>query len=338
LCAFAIAGARGESVSAQSVIFGGVSGRIVDLDGIPVGGVAVTLQNLQSGLARELIAERNGTFRFEFISPGSYELRAEAIGYRPLIGRTVALEPGTSLSVELPIRPEPPPITRADTVDLGAVTAPSRTPFGGEFGVETLSRIPDAGEDLTGIAAMASDFDEALGSEGLPGQFSLPVIDGVPFYSAAHPRSHGDGLSSPLFPRSSLLGVRLSPGVPDVEWTGGAGSYITAASRSSAAAGNLELDAGWSGDALWSSGQLDLEAPSLTSFWANGRTGFDRSLARIRASEARLGIQPIRTPDVQGRGCQAESELRRPRALRPSLRRWDSGGAYGLLDLGKSDL
>jgi hypothetical protein len=69
-----------------------------------------------AGGGREVITDFSGRFACTLVSPGSYELRAEVLGYRPLVARTVSVGAGESSAVTLRISPAAPPVLTVDTV------------------------------------------------------------------------------------------------------------------------------------------------------------------------------------------------------------------------------
>jgi len=61
-----------------------IAGAISDKQGLSLPGVALTLKNVESGVARETVSSDNGSFRFAAIPPGRYNLRAELQGFAPI--------------------------------------------------------------------------------------------------------------------------------------------------------------------------------------------------------------------------------------------------------------
>jgi len=206
------------------------------------------------------------------VAPGSYEIRAEALGYRPVVARTLTLGGGERGAVALVLRPAPPPVLTVDTMVLGG-SATSRWRAGGtRFAAPEIDGLPHRFDDLTGLADLSTTFDASLGSQGLPGGMTLLIADGVPFYRAAHPLARAELLAGPLFGRSALATVAAQDEAPDIESAGAAGGVVSMSTRTGASSGGLELDGAWSGAPLWSSSRLDISTPSLTSVQAGART------------------------------------------------------------------
>jgi hypothetical protein len=267
ITAFALSTASAE---AQSLTLGTVTGRITTVVGVPIAQALVTLHTIGDGVVQQATTTSSGAFTISLVQPGSYELRVEALGYRPLIARTLTLGGGEERHVDLSLTPEPPPVTAVDTVALGG-GASSRFRAGAlQLGEAEASGLPNRFSDLGYVAARSTTFDGSFGGRGLPGDQSLLVVDGVPFYRAAHPTARSEFLPGALIPSPAVSGVALVSEASDIEWHGAAGSYVSVATRSSVAGSPVEF--GVSGSPMWSSSRLDVTAPTLTSFRGSAAT------------------------------------------------------------------
>lgn len=263
--------------AAQSIVSGTVSGTVEDALGNPIPGAVVVLRSTDLGLTRESTVDRLGRFVFRFVLPGVYEARVEALGYQPILLRPVTVSPGEAISSFRARLPEAtPPVIALDTVDLSG-TVPSRWRAGGaraEGG--DIDALPDRTQQMGSVGLLSSLVDETLGATGLPGQTSTWFIDGIPFRPADHPAIRGEWLGATVLPRVAVSDLVVLPDGPDVEYTGASGAYLTATSRAGTAGGGpVEVGGGWSGDALWSSSQIEGDPPGLTSFWGDARVSVD---------------------------------------------------------------
>jgi hypothetical protein len=66
------------------VLYGSVTGTVSDQSGAAVPKAHVTLTNRATGVARETDADENGHYLITDVSPGSYDLKATASGFKPL--------------------------------------------------------------------------------------------------------------------------------------------------------------------------------------------------------------------------------------------------------------
>ena len=89
----------------EALLAGSLQGRLLDPDASrPVSGAVLTL-SAPSGAVRSVRSDTTGTFRLENLSTGTWDLRVERLGYRPLQGH---IQIGaTSSSVELHLQSLP---------------------------------------------------------------------------------------------------------------------------------------------------------------------------------------------------------------------------------------
>lgn len=78
-----VALAQAQRVDAQ-VLYGSVTGTVSDQSGGAVPKAHVTLTNRATGVARETDADENGHYLITDVSPGSYDFKATASGFKPL--------------------------------------------------------------------------------------------------------------------------------------------------------------------------------------------------------------------------------------------------------------
>jgi hypothetical protein len=250
-----------------------VTGTVTDAEtGRPLSGALVTLSPLAGGAAREATASASGAYSFALVASGSYEVRAEAVGYRPVLARPLVVEGGDRGTLSLTLTAQPPPISTVDTVALGGAASSRWRNGGTRFGTDAwVGAIPRRFDDVGSVAALSSAADDALGLQGLPGGSTGLIVDGVPFYRAAHPLARADLLPDPLLPRSMLSSVTVQASPADVAIPGHASGYAALSTHAGRVdEGRLEL--GWSGGPLWSSSQLDMpndDTPGLRSFQGN---------------------------------------------------------------------
>lgn len=293
------AAASGDPIHAQTITAASLSGTVRGADGRPVPDAMVTMSGRAGAGAYRATTSSTGAFSIGLVQPGSYELRVEAFGYRPLVARPLTLTGGEERSVALTLTAEPPPVSRVDTIALPAGSS-SRTRAGAiQFAGSEINGLPHRFNDLRGLGSLSTVFGRGIGSQGLPGDMTLVVADGVPVHRAPHPTARGELLSSPLFPTTSLASVASIHDATDVEWAGSAGGYLVATTRSATGGGGFELDAGWSGDPVWSSGELAGETPALMSYHggARGTAAVGASSTLFVSGEAMQHEAPL-TPRV----------------------------------------
>jgi acyl dehydratase len=86
-------------VAAAQETTGTISGRIVDPQGLAVPGATVTLTGSQG--TRTVVTGTEGRFSAPFLTPGTYTVRAELSGFRPVEQRNVNVSLGQTLDLDL---------------------------------------------------------------------------------------------------------------------------------------------------------------------------------------------------------------------------------------------
>ena len=71
----------GLAIQAAAQTGGVIVGVVADAQNAVLPGVTLTLRNTDTGVVRTTVSEANGEYRFNGIQPGTYELRAELLGF-----------------------------------------------------------------------------------------------------------------------------------------------------------------------------------------------------------------------------------------------------------------
>ena len=78
-----------------------LSGRIVDTSGAALPGVTVTARRLDTGFERSTVSDTAGRYALPSLQAGNYELRAELVGFRPLVRQDVRLSVADNVALDL---------------------------------------------------------------------------------------------------------------------------------------------------------------------------------------------------------------------------------------------
>ena len=78
---------------------GSVSGLIVDAQGLAVPGATVTITGPQG--ARTVVSDTAGRFTVPFLTPGTYTVRSELQGFKPIERRDVNIRLGQTVELDL---------------------------------------------------------------------------------------------------------------------------------------------------------------------------------------------------------------------------------------------
>ncbi|MFQ6116134.1 MAG: carboxypeptidase-like regulatory domain-containing protein [bacterium] len=95
-------------LGAQEQQTGAIKGRVIDAEGAPLPGVAITLTGPSLLGSLSAISDREGEFRIAFVPPGSdYVLRAELGGFNTVIRKGLIIHLGMTISIEIEMSPAP---------------------------------------------------------------------------------------------------------------------------------------------------------------------------------------------------------------------------------------
>ncbi len=262
------AAAGPAELAAQSIVAGSVEGRVVDDGELPLRGVRMTLTEARSGLTRITNTDGDGMFAFGFVVSGEYELRAEALGQRPLLVRSLLVGPGETVRTHLQLEVEAPPVTRVDTIVWGSDLGSAWPGLGRRVREVEISTLPDRRFGLAPLVSLSTHADAQGGFQGRPASASTLFSEGEPFREAVHPTGSG-GLLGLAFPRSGVSGLDVMQGMEDIEWSADEGAIIPVRTRPVSDGGTGRGTVLGSAGPLWSSALVD-DAPTLSSFWGGG--------------------------------------------------------------------
>ena len=161
---------------------GTISGRIVDPQGLAVPGVTVTAGGAQG--AKTSVTDAEGRYTIPFLTPGTYTLRAEIQGFKPVERTGIQVRLGQALEIPLTMELGGVQETIQVTGTATVIDATSTT-IGSNLDSTTLSRLPVGrrfsdtlylapGVSSSGTAGSANP--SVSGSSGLENQY---VVDGV---------------------------------------------------------------------------------------------------------------------------------------------------------------
>ncbi len=213
------------ALSAQSLTFGQVEGQVRDGNRRPVAGAEVRVEDRASGAVRYALSARDGTFRFVSIPAGRYDIRVEALGYRPVVHLDVDVGAARTARVEARITAAAPPVTTIDTV-----------PRRGEAGTVNDWLFERGYADLVGARRVASDLfglstiADAHAVEGLPWRYTEAMIEGSRVASTGAPGGLGADGAALALPTRAFSTARVGGLGFDVE-VGGSGVGLAATSQ-----------------------------------------------------------------------------------------------------------
>ena len=81
-----------------------IDGRVVDESKAAVPGATVTAKNVATGFSRSSVSSELGTYRIEFLPPGTYEVDAELQGFAKMIAKDVKVQIASSTTVDFAMK------------------------------------------------------------------------------------------------------------------------------------------------------------------------------------------------------------------------------------------
>ena len=202
---------------------GSVYGRVVDEQGAPLAGVAVTLTGVGAPLSASTTA--SGEFRFLNLSPGEYAVEAMQSGFAAAQRRGLALGSRQSVDVMLVLKIA----SRAESVNVTA-EAPLLDMRRSNVGVnvgnlelervatardpwEVIQSIPGTQMDRVNVAGSETGSQSYFSSKGMPPAQNAWTLDGVDINQTAG--ASGLGSTPSYFDFDSLQEIQLSTGGTD---------------------------------------------------------------------------------------------------------------------------
>jgi carboxypeptidase family protein len=166
----------------QSLTLGGIAGRITDPTGAVVANASVGLKNLDTGEMQTTATNGDGSYRFNLLKTGRYEISTNVSGFAKTIqSTTVAVGQTTEVDITLEIS------KTAETIEVsGAAPLISTEPgIATSYTPEEVALLPAAGGDITTLAFTAPGVVVAQGTgygnftvNGLPGTSNLYTVNG----------------------------------------------------------------------------------------------------------------------------------------------------------------
>jgi iron complex outermembrane receptor protein len=233
-----------------------LSGRVCSPDGGGVQGVAISLSEATSGRTVRVMTGLKGTYRAASLAPGTYELKAEAAGFKPAVVGDIRLgaDEGRIVDVTLSFSAIQEMITVIGAAPRGALQAAEAR--------ESAAR--DMGEALTRINGIWKVRKGGIANDvvlrGFPSQDINVLIDGQRIYGACP--NHMDPAAFHV-DFAEIDRVETAPGPFDIRNQGSLGGLLNVITRNSAQ--------GIHGTLATATGAYGFFNPSATVSFSEGR-------------------------------------------------------------------
>jgi hypothetical protein len=268
-------------VKAQSNISGDVSGTVTDASGAALPNAQVTVTSLDKGQAKVVLADRVGNFRVPLLSPGPYEVKAEAKGFATSSMKvTVAAGTITSANLALSVG------QASTTVEVSGEISVLHTDdaqISTSFDLNQLQNLPNPGGDLTFVAQTTPG--AVMNTQGGYGNFATNGLPGTSNTFTMNGGYEGDpylnlnnsGATNLLLGSNDVETVTVTTNSYDAAFGGLGGAQVNQVSRSG---GNK-----WHGNAtyLWNGRAMNANS------WFNKYYGSPRNFDNANQWAAAIG-------------------------------------------------
>ena len=177
----------------QSITAGDVAGTVTDASGGAVPNASVTLTNVNTNVAQKGTTNAEGSFRFAFIPPGTYQIDVMANGFQPQqrTGVNVSAGQPATVNVQLAVASTS---TTVNVVEGASQIDTDNADVGVTIGQEALENLPNPGGDMTyfaqtapGVVMNTDGGNGNFSALGMPGTSNLFTINGMndndPFFN-----------------------------------------------------------------------------------------------------------------------------------------------------------
>jgi outer membrane receptor protein involved in Fe transport len=183
--AVAVAACIGLSAPALANNTGAITGNSITTNGVVLSDVSVSIENLETGLRRSVVSNKDGEFRFPLLPPGNYKISAKKDGFTTTVEENVSVGISGKVDISLALQNSSMEriVVEGSVLSLVDVTSNST---GIIIDAVTLDKVP-VPRDLTSVALLApgtTKGDSAFGN--------VPSIGGA---SAAENAYYVNGLN-----------------------------------------------------------------------------------------------------------------------------------------------
>jgi hypothetical protein len=136
----------------ESIQYGSISGRVEDASGAVIQSAKVISRNRDTNITSAVLSDKDGRFRFSYLSVGQYEIRAQRPGFAEAV-RSVTVRAGSAfeLPLELSVASSESQVTVTGQADL---LETARTQVAGTVSQTEVRSLPLNGRNLLDLALL----------------------------------------------------------------------------------------------------------------------------------------------------------------------------------------
>lgn len=235
LCALVIVAVAAPLAAQSNVTTGELLGRVQDSEGGVLPGASVEARNPATGLVRRAVTGSDGSFRFQLVPVGVYEVRAELAGFRPELRQGIQVGLGSSVKVdfvlelgtlaeEITVTAAAPVVetTRPDVANAVSEMQIATLPLNGRDFLDFINLTPQSNTDDDGRAHIG-------GMRGIQNSFN---IDGANSQSNFFGEERGGTRPPFTFSQAAIKEFQVIPSSYNVQFGNASGGIINAVTKS----------------------------------------------------------------------------------------------------------
>jgi hypothetical protein len=247
LCIWLLA-ALAVASHAQSIISGDVTGTVTDPTGAAIPSATVILANVNTNATQTVTTNVDGTYRFAFVSPGTYKVSVSASGFQTQqqTGVVVAAGQPTPVNMQLAVAGATQTV---DVVESASTLQTENADVATNFSTEMIENLPNPGGDITyfvqtspGVVMNVQGGNGNFSANGMPGTSNLFTINGMS-YNDPFLDVNNSGASNLSLGSNDIAEANVINNAYSGQYGQYAGSQVTYITKS----GTNE----WHGDALY---------------------------------------------------------------------------------------
>ncbi len=230
-------------LTAQTAATATITGTVLDPSGSAITQATVTIHNDDTGIERTVTTTGAGIYVATFLAPGRYELTANKAGFATGIQKDVALQVGSTLSVDFPLTIAPTGSTVTVSGHSELIDA-SQTEMSQVVGSSLVLNLPIVGRRWDNFVLLTPGVttDGALVSyHGISGLYNTNLVDGANNNQAFFSGARGGSTVPYVYSLDSINEFQVLSNNYSAEFGQAAGGVVNAVTRSGSNAWHGDL-------------------------------------------------------------------------------------------------
>ncbi|HXH94810.1 MAG TPA: TonB-dependent receptor, partial [Thermoanaerobaculia bacterium] len=156
---------------------GSLSGRVTDASGAGLPGVTVTATNSATGFNRSVVTESDGSYRFQSLPVGTYEVTADLAGFGAVTTRNVEINVSTDRALNVTLKQAT--VKEQITVTASSPLIETTPAIGTVVSQREIANLPLNGRQFANLGSLAPGTTLSVNSDPTkPGQLTIALAGG----------------------------------------------------------------------------------------------------------------------------------------------------------------